>query len=165
MVLAINRLSLLAFNTHLVVIIPIDLQEVYSNTLKSNSMPTQSFSRSTPSAEPWLAHLIMVWYSITGTCPLLRSRDENGSDTNGYHLYHICFHISGRIRIRIRIMSTMSDKIELDIDIINMWFKYSDTDTVSDVKYSDSNTDRSKSLKTNSVSNTVGKYPYRFHPY
>jgi len=38
-------------------------------------------------------------------------RDENGSDTNGYHRYHICFRISGRIRIRIRIMSTMSDKI------------------------------------------------------
>jgi len=61
-------------------------------------------------------------------------------------------------------MSTMSNKIGLDIDIINIRSKYSDTDTVSDVEYSDSNTDRSKSLKTNSVSNTVGKYPYRFHP-
>jgi len=35
-------------------------------------------------------------------------RDENGSDTNGYYRYHICFHIFGRIRIRIRIMSIMS---------------------------------------------------------
>jgi len=61
-------------------------------------------------------------------------------------------------------MLTMSDKIGLDVDIINMWIKYSDTDTVSDVEYSDSNTDMSKSLKTNSVSNTIEKYPYRFHP-
>ena len=30
-------------------------------------------------------------------------RDENGSDTNGYHSYYICFHISVRIRIRTRI--------------------------------------------------------------
>ena len=30
-------------------------------------------------------------------------RDENGSDTNGYHLYYICFHISVLIRIQIRI--------------------------------------------------------------
>jgi len=49
----------------------------------------------------------------------------------------------------------MSDKIQLDVNIINIRFKYSDTDTVSDVEYSDSDTDRS---------NTVGKYPYRFHP-
>jgi hypothetical protein len=34
----------------------------------------------------------------------------------------------------------------LDIDIINMWFKYSDTDTVSDVKYPDSDTDGLKPL-------------------
>jgi hypothetical protein len=34
----------------------------------------------------------------------------------------------------------------IDIDIINMWFKYSDTNTVSDVKYPDSNTDELKSL-------------------
>ena len=39
--------------------------------------------------------------------------DENGSDTNGYYQYYICFHISGRIRIRIRIMSIMSDKVRL----------------------------------------------------
>ena len=40
----------------------------------------------------------------------------------------------------------MSDKIRLDVDIINMQFKYSDTDTVSDVKYSHSNINRSRSL-------------------
>ena len=51
-------------------------------------------------------------------------------------------------------MSTMSDMIRLDIDIINMLFEYSDTDTVSDVGYPD----------LDSVSNTVGKYPYCFHP-
>jgi len=40
----------------------------------------------------------------------------------------------------------MLDKIRLDVDIINIQFKYSDTDMVSDVQYSDSDTDRSKSL-------------------
>ena len=39
------------------------------------------------------------------------SRDENGSDTDGYHRYYICFHIFVWIRIRIRIVSTMSDRI------------------------------------------------------
>ena len=34
---------------------------------------------------------------------VLINRDENGSDTNGYHSYYICFHISVRIRIRTRI--------------------------------------------------------------
>jgi len=76
----------------------------------------------------------------------LIDRDENGSDTNGYHRYHICFHISGWIQIRIRIMSIMSDKIQLDVDIINIRFKYSDKDTVSDIKYSDSDTDRFEPL-------------------
>ena len=71
-------------------------------------------------------------------------RDENGQDTDGYHRYYICFHIS--VRIRIRIISTMSDRIRLDIDIINMRFEYSDTDTVSDVGYPDSDTDRSQPL-------------------
>ena len=33
----------------------------------------------------------------------------------------------------------MSDSIRLDIDIINMRFEYSDTDTVSDVGYPDLN--------------------------
>jgi hypothetical protein len=33
------------------------------------------------------------------------ARDENGSDTDGYHSYRICFHIYVRIRIRIRIVS------------------------------------------------------------
>ena len=67
-------------------------------------------------------------------------RDENGSDADGYHRYYICFYISVRIRIRIRIMF----RIQLDIDIINIRFKYSDT--VSDVEYPDSNTDRFEPL-------------------
>ena len=96
---------------------------------------------------------------------LLGTRDENGSDTDGYHRYYIRFHISVRIRIRIRIVSTMSDRIRLDIDIINMRFDYLDTDMVSDVEYPDSDTDRFELLQMDSVSNTVGKYPYRFHPY
>ena len=74
---------------------------------------------------------------------LLPTRDENGSDTDGYH---ICFHISDRIRIQIQIISIISDKIRLDVDIINIQFKYLDTDTVSDVEYSDSDTDRSEPL-------------------
>jgi hypothetical protein len=61
-------------------------------------------------------------------------------------------------------VSTMLDMIRLDINIINMRFEYSDTDTVSDVKYSDSNTNRFKTLLTDSLSNTVGTYPYHFHP-
>jgi len=40
----------------------------------------------------------------------------------------------------------MSDKIELDVDITNIRFKYSNTDTVSDVEYSDLDTDISKPL-------------------
>ena len=59
----------------------------------------------------------------------------------------------------------MSDMIRLDIDIINMRFEYSDMDTVSDVGYPDSDMDRSQPLQTDLISNTVGKYPYRFHPY
>jgi hypothetical protein len=51
----------------------------------------------------------------------------------------------------------------MDVDIINIRFKYSDTNTVLDIEYSDSNMDRSKPLYRNSVSNTVGKYPYHFH--
>jgi hypothetical protein len=47
------------------------------------------------------------------------TRVENGSDSDGYHRYYICFHISIWIRIRIRIVSSMSDGIR-DIDIINM---------------------------------------------
>ena len=56
------------------------------------------------------------------------------------------FHVSVRIWIRIRIVSTISDRIRLDIDIINMRFEYSDADTVSDVEYPDSNTDRFEPL-------------------
>ena len=78
--------------------------------------------------------------------PWLISMDENGSDTNGYHRYHICFHIFVRIRIRIRIISTMPDMIRLDIDITNRQFEYSDTDTVSDVEYLDLDTDELKPL-------------------
>jgi hypothetical protein len=59
----------------------------------------------------------------------------------------------------------MPDRIYLDIDIINMRFGYSDTNTVSDVEYPDLDTDRSKPLETDSVLNTVGKYTYRFHPW
>ena len=43
-------------------------------------------------------------------------------------------------------MSIMSDKVRLDIDIINIRFKYSDTDTVSDVEYSKSDMDKFKAL-------------------
>jgi len=43
-------------------------------------------------------------------------------------------------------MSTMSDEIELNVDIINIWFKYSDTDMVSDIEYLDSDTDTSEPL-------------------
>ena len=43
-------------------------------------------------------------------------------------------------------MSIMSDKIQLDVDIINIRFKYSDTDTVSNIEYSDSDTDKFKLL-------------------
>jgi len=43
-------------------------------------------------------------------------------------------------------MSTMSDKIRLDVDIINIQFKYSDMNTVSDIEHSDSDTDRSEPL-------------------
>jgi hypothetical protein len=43
-------------------------------------------------------------------------------------------------------VSAMPDMIRLDVDIINMRFKYSDTDTVSDVEYLDSDTDISKPL-------------------
>jgi hypothetical protein len=40
----------------------------------------------------------------------------------------------------------MPGRIRLDVDIINMRFKYSDTDTVSDVEYPDLDTDRSEPL-------------------
>jgi hypothetical protein len=73
-------------------------------------------------------------------------RDENGSDTDEYHRYYICFHISIPIRIRIRIILSILDRIRLGINITNMRFEYSNTDTVSDVKYPDSDMDRSKPL-------------------
>ena len=77
---------------------------------------------------------------------ILDSRDVNGLDTDGYHRYYICFYIFIRIWIRIRIVSAMSDRIRLDIDIINMRFKHLDTDTLSGVEYPDSNTDKSELL-------------------
>jgi len=43
-------------------------------------------------------------------------------------------------------MSIISDKIQLDVDIINIRFKYLDTDTVSDIEYLDLDTDRFKLL-------------------
>ena len=88
-------------------------------------------------------------------CPLLGvlitagafiTRDKNRSDTDGYYRYHICFHVFGRIWIRICIRSTISDKIRLDVNIINIRFKYSDTVMVSDIEHSDSDTDRSEPL-------------------
>jgi hypothetical protein len=72
--------------------------------------------------------------------------DGNGSDTDGYHSYYICFHISIRIRIQIWIVSSMPDMIRLGINIINMRFENSDTDTVSDVEYPDSDTNRYEPL-------------------
>ena len=53
-------------------------------------------------------HIVDVYHQVAQPChlPLERSviaRDENGLDTNGYHSYYICFHISVRIRIRTRI--------------------------------------------------------------
>ena len=43
-------------------------------------------------------------------------------------------------------MSAMPDRIRLGIDIINIRFEYSDMDTVSDVEYLDSDTDRFEPL-------------------
>jgi len=43
-------------------------------------------------------------------------------------------------------MLIMSNKIQLDVDIINILSKYSDKDTVSDVEYLNSDTDRSEPL-------------------
>jgi hypothetical protein len=37
-------------------------------------------------------------------------------------------------------------------------------DTIPNVEYLDSDTDGSRPLYTDSVSDTVRKYPYRFHP-
>jgi hypothetical protein len=40
----------------------------------------------------------------------------------------------------------MLDRIRLNINIVNMGFEYSDTDTGSDVEYPDSNTDKFEPL-------------------
>ena len=57
--------------------------------------------------------------------------------------------LSGRIlRTRTRqgaIMPITWNKIRFNVDI-NIWFKYSDTDMISDVEYSNSNMNRSKHL-------------------
>jgi hypothetical protein len=45
--------------------------------------------------------------ALSGKATTSTLRDENGSNTDGYGRYYICFHISNRIRIRIRIVSTM----------------------------------------------------------
>ena len=90
-------------------------------------------------------HRSMYWFLVHFTACSV-GRDENGSDTDGYHRYYICFYIFVRIRIQIRIVSTMSDMIRLDIDIINMRFEYSNTDAVSDIEYLDSDMDRSELL-------------------
>ena len=42
-----------------------------------------------------------------------KSKDVNGSDTDGYYRYRICFHIF----VRIRIVLVFVDKIVIDIDI------------------------------------------------
>jgi hypothetical protein len=42
------------------------------------------------------------------------------------------------------IVSNMSDWIQIDIDIINIRFEYPDTNTISNVEYPDSNTNRSE---------------------
>jgi hypothetical protein len=87
-----------------------------------------------------------TWFGLNWNCVVTssrhRNRDENGSDMNGYHWYYICFHISVRIRIWIWIVSTMPDRIRLDIDIINMRFQYSETGTVSDIEYPNSDMDK-----------------------
>jgi len=56
-----------------------------------------------------------------------------------YHLYYIYFYISIRIRIWI---VYMPDGIQMDSDIINIRFKYSNTDTVSDFEHPDSDTNK-----------------------
>jgi hypothetical protein len=45
-----------------------------------------------------------LYRSVGAAAQFALSRDENGSDTDGYHWYRICFHIYIRIRIRIRIV-------------------------------------------------------------
>ena len=42
--------------------------------------------------------------------------------------------------------ATMSDKIQLDIDIISIRFEYSNTNTVSDIEYPDLNINKYKFL-------------------
>ena len=69
---------------------------------------------------------------------------EVGMKTDSPILYLFSYFCPNQIRIQI--VSTMSDRIRLDIDIINMRFEYLDTDTVSDVGYPDSDTDRSQPL-------------------
>ena len=62
--------------------------------------------------EEWrgLTHILVEIVSIAQCTRAMEARrslrwtvpmDENGSDTNGYHLYYICFYIFVRIRTRI----------------------------------------------------------------
>lgn len=54
-----------------------------------------------------------------------------------------------RVRIRIRIMSTMSDWIWFDVDIINMQLECLDTNTVSDVGYLEHMTNLKLTIQNN----------------
>jgi hypothetical protein len=49
----------------------------------------------------------------------------------------------------------MPDMIRFDVNIINIRFEYSDTDTVSNVEYLNSDTDISEPLSIDLISNTV----------
>jgi len=59
----------------------------------------------------------------------------------------------------------MPDRIGIEANIINMRFEYSDIDIISDIEYPNSDTNRYKPFYTDSISNTIGKYPYCFNPY
>jgi hypothetical protein len=72
-------------------------------------------------------------------------RDENRSDMDGSFILYLFLYFYSE-SIQIRIVLNLSDMIRLNIDIINMRFEYSDTVTVSDVKYLDSDTDMSQLL-------------------
>ena len=57
----------------------------------------------------------------------------------------------------------MPDRIGIEANIINMRFEYSDIDIISDIEYPNSDTNRYKHFYTDSISNTIGKYPYCFN--
>lgn len=62
-------------------------------------------------------------------------RGANGRIITGTDIN--CYNVS---RIWIRIISTVSDNIRIDTNIINIQFEYSDMDMVWDTNYSSSNT-------------------------